>query len=82
VRVEHTGYAKILDTANRTINRLILTLIIVALIFAAAMTVDLHNTGLLGSQFFGVSYLSILIFGTAVVLGLILLYNVLRSRKY
>jgi ubiquinone biosynthesis protein len=82
VRVEHTGYAKILDTANRTINRLILTLIIVALIFAAALTVDLHNSGLLGSQFFGVSYLSILIFGTAVVLGLILLYNVLRSRKY
>lgn len=81
VRIEHTGYAKVLDTLNRTANRLILTLIIVSLIFAAALTINL-NSGLLGAKILGVSYLSVLIFGAAASLGVVLLYNVLRSRKY
>ena len=81
VRIEHTGYGKALETFNRGINRMILAFIIIALLISSSLTTDV-NTGLLGKKVLGVSYLSSLLFVGSVFLGVVLLYNVLRSRKY
>lgn len=81
LKIEHTGYGKLIDSFNRSINRLILTLIIITLLIVSAMTVE-FNQGFLGQKFLGISFLSTSIFLFDCLLGLILLYNVLRSRKY
>ncbi len=80
-RFEHTGYGKALDTFNRAINRMILALIIIALLISSSLTTEV-STGLMGKKVLGVSYLSTLLFLGSVFLGIVLLYNVLRSRKY
>jgi ubiquinone biosynthesis protein len=81
MKIEHTGYNKIVDTFNRSINRLILTLIIITLLIVSAMTVE-FSAGFLGQKILGVSLLSSGVFVFDCFLGLVLLYNVLRSRKY
>lgn len=81
LKIEHTGYGKLIDTFNRSINRLILTLIIITLLIVAAMNVE-FSAGFLGQKILGISLLSTSIFLFDCLLGIVLLYNILRSRKY
>ncbi|OWY25359.1 AarF/ABC1/UbiB kinase family protein [Sphingobacteriales bacterium UPWRP_1] len=82
IQVEHKGYEQALNRLDRTINRLILTLIIVALLISSSISLTIltgSNIQALITQS-GIPYLSVIGFITAGALGLLLMYAVLRSR--
>lgn len=82
IQIEHKGYEQALNRLDRTINRLILTLIIVALLISSSISLTIltgSNITALMTQS-GIPYLSVTGFITACVLGLLLMYAVLRSR--
>ncbi|HRK28979.1 MAG TPA: AarF/ABC1/UbiB kinase family protein [Chitinophagales bacterium] len=82
IQVEHRGYEQALNRLDRTINRLILTLIIVALLISSSISLTI----LAGSDISfmitqsGIPYFSFMGFVFAAVLGIVLMYAVLRSR--
>lgn len=82
IQVEHRGYEQALNRLDRTINRLILTLIIVALLISSSISLTI----LAGSDISfmitqsGIPYFSFIGFVIAAVLGIVLMYAVLRSR--
>ncbi|OWY24854.1 AarF/ABC1/UbiB kinase family protein [Sphingobacteriales bacterium UPWRP_1] len=82
IQVEHKGYEQALNRLDRTINRLILALIIVALLISSSISLTIltgSNIQALITQS-GIPYLSVMGFITAGVLGLVLMYAILRSR--
>lgn len=80
-KMEHTGYEKLVNKMDRAINRLALAFLICAVLITSALTLNV-NEGLVGSKFLGLPLISGVGFLLAGLLGLVLLYNVLKSRRF
>ncbi|QQS28219.1 MAG: AarF/ABC1/UbiB kinase family protein [Sphingobacteriales bacterium] len=82
IQIEHRGYEQALNRLDRSVNRLILSIIIVGLLLSSAISMTIitgSNINMLITES-GIPYLSFLGFIIASVLGLLLMYAVLRSR--
>jgi len=75
IQILHKGYNPILNRLDRMLNRFALTLIIAALIIGASITVNS------GKDFSEIGYVTYIGFLGVVILGIILVYAVLRSRR-
>ena len=80
IEIEHTGYDPILKKLDRLLNRFILTFIIFTLCVSSSIIATIPMSERLVSPM-GLPYLSLIGFGAAIFLGIILLFAVLRTRK-
>jgi ubiquinone biosynthesis protein len=78
--VKHTGYDYLLERFNSMANRMIIGMVTSALFVASAiiMTADVSKDAM---NIDGIPYLSLIGFGTATFLCIVLLYLMLKSRK-
>ena len=74
IQIEHKGYDTMLNRLDRMVNRLIVTFIIVALIIGSALSLNIEKKM---GDLIGLTYLGIL---GIIVLSVVLLYAVIRSR--
>ncbi len=80
LKIDHQGYAPLLNKLDRVVNRFILTFIIFTLVVSSAiMTLADFPDKFISA--FGIPYLSVIGFSFSVFLGIVLLFAVLRSRK-
>ena len=79
--VEHQGYGYLLKKMDSLTNRIILTLVIVALVIGSAITMTMEQTADL-QTYKGIPSISIAGLSTAGFLCLILMYATLRRRVY
>ena len=81
LRIDHQGYNGFLNGLDRMINRIILTFVIFTLVLSSSILTLAKFPPEQMSDSFGIPVLSVVGFAFALVLGLVLLLAVLRSRK-
>lgn len=79
LEINHTGYTPFIETINKAINRLILTLLIIGIMLTSAI---MFNNNLSGEAVTasGYPYFSLLGFFIAIMLSLVLFFNMWRGR--
>jgi ubiquinone biosynthesis protein len=80
IKVDHQGYEPLMNKLDRVINRFILTFIIFTLTISSSILTLADMPAKLISPL-GIPYLSLIGYGSSMVLGTVLLFAVLRSRK-
>lgn len=80
LKIDHQGYEMLMHSLGRLVNRLILTFIIIAIILSSAI-LALADFPASQMSSLGIPVLSLTGFVSAGILGVVLLFAVLRSRK-
>jgi ubiquinone biosynthesis protein len=80
LKIDHGGYEPLMNKLDRVVNRFILTFIIFTLTISSSILTLADIPAKLISPL-GIPYLSLIGYGSSMVLGTVLLFAVLRSRK-
>jgi len=81
IQIEHKGYEPVLRKLDRIANRLILTFIIFTLVLSSSILASVPMLEKFIFSSLGIPYLSVIGYLSALFLGTILLFAVLRTRK-
>ncbi|MCD6595138.1 AarF/ABC1/UbiB kinase family protein [bacterium] len=76
VKLEHRRLEKLTDEISRASNRISFALIVAALLIASALVMSIDK----GPQLFGFPLVSLINYGIGVVLGLYLIFDILRKK--